>query len=180
MPVGHCPTYPMVTTTKFKPCWNRESLLASSNYLCKLTYISLPPLSHLYTPFTLRHSSVAIKTPALRTIGNLVTGDDIQTQVVLDCNVLSPLLALLNSSKKAIKKEACWTVSNIAAGNKSQIQTIINADMVPSLIRLLGDAEYDVKREAAFGKSFFSFFPLIFLLIVLPQFSHRQCDYGRV
>jgi len=117
---------------------------------------------------------------ALRTIGNLVTGDDIQTQVVLDCNVLSPLLALLNSSKKALKKEACWTISNIAAGNKSQIQTIIGADMVSSLIRLLGDAEYDVKREAAFGKSFFSFFPLIFLLIVLPQFSHRQCDYGRV
>lgn len=59
---------------------------------------------------------------ALRALGNIVTGDDIQTQVVINCAVLPCLLQLLNSSKEAIRKEACWTISNITAGNRAQIQ----------------------------------------------------------
>jgi importin subunit alpha-1 len=59
---------------------------------------------------------------ALRAVGNIVTGDDIQTQVVLNCSVLSCLLHLLGTSKESIRKEACWTVSNITAGNRQQIQ----------------------------------------------------------
>jgi importin subunit alpha-6/7 len=61
--------------------------------------------------------------PALRTVGNIVTGDDMQTQVIINCDALSCLLALLQTShKKSIKKEACWTISNITAGTKEQIQ----------------------------------------------------------
>jgi len=51
-----------------------------------------------------------------------VTGDDVQTQVVLNCSVLPCLLSLLGSPKETIRKEACWTISNITAGNKNQIQ----------------------------------------------------------
>ena len=32
-------------------------------------------------------SSSPLKTPALRTVGNIVTGDDIQTQIIINCNV---------------------------------------------------------------------------------------------
>jgi hypothetical protein len=61
--------------------------------------------------------------PALRTVGNIVTGDDNQTQIVINCNALPYLLNLLTTSpKKSIKKEACWTISNITAGTKAQIQ----------------------------------------------------------
>jgi importin subunit alpha-2 len=59
---------------------------------------------------------------SLRAVGNIVTGDDTQTQVVLNCQVLNWLLPLLSSSKETIKKEACWTISNITAGNRQQIQ----------------------------------------------------------
>jgi importin subunit alpha-1 len=55
--------------------------------------------------------------PALRTVGNIVTGNDMQTQVIINCGVLSCLLQLLTANhKKSIKKEACWTISNITAG----------------------------------------------------------------
>jgi hypothetical protein len=55
--------------------------------------------------------------PSLRTVGNIVTGDDLQTQVIINCGALSCLLHLLKTSqKKSIKKEACWTISNITAG----------------------------------------------------------------
>lgn len=55
--------------------------------------------------------------PSLRTVGNIVTGDDLQTQVIINCGALACLLHLLKTSqKKSIKKEACWTISNITAG----------------------------------------------------------------
>merc|ERR1719333_1356422 len=66
---------------------------------------------------------------ALRTVGNIVTGDDSQTQVVINCGALGQLLQLLVNPehKKSIKKEACWTISNITAGNKTQIQAVMDA-----------------------------------------------------
>lgn len=68
-------------------------------------------------------SSSPLKTPALRTVGNIVTGDDIQTQIIINCNALPFLLSMLSSMKKGIRKEACWTISNITAGNKDQVLT---------------------------------------------------------
>ena len=56
----------------------------------------------------LMHPSPAVQTPALRTVGNIVTGDDLQTQVVINCSALPCLLSLLSSVKKGIKKEACY------------------------------------------------------------------------
>ena len=92
--------------------------------------------------------------PALRTVGNIVTGDDYQTQIVINCQALPSLLALLTGDhKKSIKKEACWTVSNITAGNKDQIQAIVQANIVPPLIYLLAHAEFDIKKEAAWAVS---------------------------
>ena len=72
----------------------------------------------------LTHRSYSVQTPALRTIGNIVTGDDIQTQVVINCNALTALLSLLSSPKEGIRKEACWTISNITAGTVPQIQVL--------------------------------------------------------
>ena len=64
--------------------------------------------------------------PALRTVGNIVTGDDLQTQVIINCTALPCLLNLLQTShKKSIKKEACWTISNITAGTTEQIQVCV-------------------------------------------------------
>jgi len=62
---------------------------------------------------------------SLRAVGNIVTGDDIQTQVVLGCSILPCLQHLLNNCpKESIRKEVCWTISNITAGNRFQIQVI--------------------------------------------------------
>lgn len=58
----------------------------------------------------LMHKNPNVKTPALRTVGNIVTGDDLQTQVVLNSSVLPCLFALLVNPKKSIRKESCWTL----------------------------------------------------------------------
>ncbi|CAI4210226.1 unnamed protein product [Parascedosporium putredinis] len=84
----------------------------------------------------LMHASTSVQTPALRSVGNIVTGDDVQTQVIINCGALPCLLALLSSNKDGIRKEACWTISNITAGNSSQIQAVIEAN-IPEQIRYL-------------------------------------------
>lgn len=102
----------------------------------------------------LLHGSPSVLVPALRTVGNIVTGDDAQTQVVINAGALPCLLNLLRSSpKKSIRKEACWTVSNITAGTREQIQAVIDAGILQPLVNLLATAEFDVKKEAAWAVS---------------------------
>ncbi|KAF3840240.1 hypothetical protein F7725_018957 [Dissostichus mawsoni] len=97
------------------------------------------------------HSDYKVVSPALRAVGNIVTGDDIQTQVILNCSALPCLLHLLSSPKESIKKEACWTVSNITAGNRAQIQNVIDANIFPVLIEILQKAEFRTRKEAAWA-----------------------------
>ncbi|KAF3836557.1 hypothetical protein F7725_029115 [Dissostichus mawsoni] len=92
-----------------------------------------------------------VVSPALRAVGNIVTGDDLQTQVILNCSALQSLLHLLSSPKESIKKEACWTISNITAGNRAQIQMVMDADLLPPLITILQVAEFRTRKEAAWA-----------------------------
>lgn len=102
----------------------------------------------------LLHPSPSVLIPALRTVGNIVTGDDLQTQCVIDHQALPCLLNLLTGNyKKSIKKEACWTISNITAGNKEQIQAVIEANIIGPMVQLLQTAEFDIKKEAAWAIS---------------------------
>ncbi|XP_075105135.1 importin subunit alpha isoform X1 [Nicotiana tabacum] len=102
----------------------------------------------------LLHSSPSVLIPALRTVGNIVTGDDIQTQVIIDHHALPCLLNLLTQNyKKSIKKEACWTISNITAGSRNQIQAVIEAGIIAPLVHLLQNAEFEIKKEAAWAIS---------------------------
>jgi hypothetical protein len=100
-----------------------------------------------------RSGSFAIQTPALRIIGNVATGDDMQTQVILNLSILGVLPSLLNSIKKNIRKDACWTLSNITAGNTSHIQAVIEANLFPHLVALLGQADVQVAVQAAWAIS---------------------------
>lgn len=77
------------------------------------------------------------QTPALRSIGNIVTGTDEQTQAVLDSGALSMFGDLLRHPKNNIQKETAWTLSNITAGKDTQIQEVINAGLVPCLVDVL-------------------------------------------
>lgn len=101
----------------------------------------------------LGHSAASVQTPALRTVGNIVTGDDSQTQFIINLNALPALLWLLDHPKKNIRKEACWTISNITAGTADQIQAIVSTGVFPKLIELLRSSEFDIQKEAAWAVS---------------------------
>ncbi len=101
----------------------------------------------------LMHASTSVQTPALRSVGNIVTGDDVQTQVIINCGALPALLALLSSTKDGIRKEACWTISNITAGNSTQIQAVIDANIIPPLVNLLSNGDFKTRKEACWAIS---------------------------
>lgn len=101
----------------------------------------------------LMHASTSVQTPALRSVGNIVTGDDVQTQVIINAGALPCLLALLSSNKDGIRKEACWTISNITAGNSAQIQSVIDANIIPPLIHLLSNGDLKTRKEACWAIS---------------------------
>jgi importin subunit alpha-6/7 len=101
----------------------------------------------------LMHPSPPVQTPALRSVGNIVTGDDMQTQVMINCGVLPALVNLLSSPKDGIRKEACWTISNITAGNTEQIQAVIDSGIIPPLIHLLNQSDFKTKKEACWAIS---------------------------
>jgi hypothetical protein len=90
--------------------------------------------------------------PALRTLGNIVTGTDAQTQLVLDTpNMLAGINKVLSHSKKNIRKEACWLLSNVAAGSRPQISQLISTPcLVQSVLGQMSDSiEWDVRKEAS-------------------------------
>lgn len=94
-----------------------------------------------------------VQTPALRAVGNIVTGDDSQTQMIINLNALPALLWMLDNPKKNVRKEACWTISNITAGTAPQIQAVIQAGVIPKLVQLLTCTEFDIQKEAAWAVS---------------------------
>jgi hypothetical protein len=101
----------------------------------------------------LMHPSTSVQTPALRSVGNIVTGDDLQTQVVIASGALPALLSLLSSPKDGIRKEACWTISNVTAGSPPQIQAVIDANIIPPLINILSNADFKTRKEACWAMS---------------------------
>ncbi|XP_016843411.1 importin subunit alpha-7-like [Nasonia vitripennis] len=97
------------------------------------------------------HEQHNVTSVALQAVGDIVTGDDMKTQVNLNCSALTCLLHLLGQSRESIRKEACWMVSNIIAGNPQQIQAVIDAKIFPVIINILGKAEFKTRKEDAWA-----------------------------
>ncbi|VCW98554.1 unnamed protein product [Gulo gulo] len=96
-------------------------------------------------------TEVPFVNPALRTIGNIVTGTDEQTQGGLDTGAFAFFPSLLTNPKTNIQKEAAWTMSNITASHQDQIQPVVNHRLVPFLIGLLSKADIKTQKEAVWA-----------------------------
>ena len=79
----------------------------------------------------------SIISPALRTLGNIVTGSDAQTDTVVKAGAMRYFPRLLAHSKANVVKEAAWTISNVTAGNLQQIQAVIDAGLLGPVLEVL-------------------------------------------
>jgi hypothetical protein len=127
-------------------CWALSYLSDgnNSNIQCVIDNNGIVPLINLLT-----HDSITVVIPVLRTIGNIVTGTDQQTNYFIKNNGLAGLLTLLNHPKKSIRKEVLWTLSNIAAGDRTQIQSIIDAGIFPQIFQMIKTEVGQVAIEAS-------------------------------
>lgn len=90
---------------------------------------------------------------ALRSLGNVCTGDDRQTQAVIDAGLIPSLRKLLETKMKPreckeMQKEVMWTISNILAGTGPQIAAVAAGGLMEYVVRALESDSWDVKKEA--------------------------------
>lgn len=117
MHAGHFLTFLMVRMTKFKQLLRQEFVLVWLSSYCELFYSSIT-IEVLYVFFLLflctelflfiyllisSHPSPSVLIPALRTVGNIVTGDDLQTQVLLVLGLSSYIFLSINPSLRKMK-----------------------------------------------------------------------------
>lgn len=101
----------------------------------------------------MNHENVTLSIPCIRTIGNIVTGTDEQTQMVIDAGLILAISANLSHQKKTVRKETCWVLSNITAGNEAQIQQCIDADIIEKLVHIILNDDSMVRSEAIWAIS---------------------------
>jgi hypothetical protein len=69
----------------------------------------------------LGHHDIAVIVPCLRTLGNIATGSEEDTQNLINEGILTKASGIMFHHKKMVRKEVCWTLSNITAGTANQI-----------------------------------------------------------
>ncbi|KAH7432282.1 hypothetical protein KP509_07G016500 [Ceratopteris richardii] len=121
----------------------------------------LPPL----VAWLSSSESLSLLTPVLRSVGNLVAGDNSNTDALLDAakdlpgGLFGCLVRCLGSEHRTLQKEAAWTVSNIVAGSLQHKQLVFGSRVVPTLLHLLATSTFDVRKEAAFALGNLSVMP---------------------
>ncbi|CAM9099094.1 unnamed protein product [Pylaiella littoralis] len=94
-------------------------------------------------------------TPALRTLGNMVSGQEAWADAVMVHKEFLPCLAAVlaskDKSKRVLVKEAAWVASNVAAGRPEHRQALVGLGAPAALISLLQSDQLDLQQEAAHG-----------------------------
>ncbi|KAL9653533.1 hypothetical protein ABK040_016610 [Willaertia magna] len=125
-------------------CWALSYMADTTNGLTEIARNRT--LLKRLVELCLHHQPVII-TPALRTIGNVATGNDTETQSLIDVGALTVLTSCLSRKKKSIRKEAAWTISNITAGDASLVNQVLNSGIFNVVMERLHNDEFDVSKE---------------------------------
>nr|CAG8614677.1 14680_t:CDS:10 [Entrophospora candida]CAG8625244.1 5371_t:CDS:10 [Entrophospora candida] len=113
---------------------HREHALVSDSILCRrlVEILSEDGLS----------SSVHL--PVLRTLVNIASGAEKQTQAVIDAGALTVLTnTFLNNKNITLRRDACLAVSNVAAES-----VLTEPNLMNSIVTLLWDSDMKVVKEA--------------------------------
>jgi importin subunit alpha-1 len=93
----------------------------------------------------------SIETPALRCLGNIVSGDDHQTAFAIEHGAITVLCAMLRAQvpnpRAGTKKEILWALSNIAAGNEQQNNALLQAGIFDLIANYIAMDDQSIRKE---------------------------------
>ncbi|CAG8543403.1 21981_t:CDS:10 [Cetraspora pellucida] len=92
----------------------------------------------------------AVHLPVLRTLVNIASGAEKQTQSVIDAGALTVLTSsFLTTKNLTLRRDACLAVSNVAAGTYKQVNAVLTEpNLIESIVALLWDSDMKVVKEA--------------------------------
>ncbi|KAH3745625.1 glycoside hydrolase [Pelomyxa schiedti] len=96
-----------------------------------------------------RSDSVPIRNTALHALGNVASGNDAQTQAVINAGIFPVMHKILKVPQ--LKKSSCWLLSNISGGTKDQTISLYNSGLLKPLLKCLKDDDPNVKKEACWA-----------------------------
>ncbi|CAG9330092.1 unnamed protein product [Blepharisma stoltei] len=90
----------------------------------------------------------SIALPALKTLGNISSGNNAQTELMLNLNALEKLLNHIRSSQAVIRKEVYWALSNFVGGSSAHVERVAQHLVIPLAMKGLTDEDHGVRVEA--------------------------------
>ena len=92
--------------------------------------------------------NIVLFTPALRTMSNIVSGNDEATDFVIGLNIMPMVIQQLSNIKVGVRKEVCFFLSNVAAGSPGQIDYIFKfTSIIPKLKNLIITDDQNIRIE---------------------------------
>ncbi|CAD8215040.1 unnamed protein product [Paramecium octaurelia] len=130
-------------------CWGLNYL---SNNDDGQQYFSIKPAVVQKLTLLLNSQNESLIIPALKTIGNILTGNDVQKAKVLNTGVLKPFEMLLSQNySEVIQREVCWSFSNIVAGTLAQVNQILKNDsLLKALFRQFQQGDSKIFKEMSY------------------------------
>lgn len=127
-------------------------------------------------------TSFELLLPVVRTVGNILSGNEGQTQRMIDAGAIPALSKILEIEQVMVWREVCWALSNIAAGSSQQVQALFDATppVFPKIVEILRTSTIDVEvqREALWvvsnGLGICSWESILYLVNTL-QVLHLLC-----
>lgn len=85
--------------------------------------------------------------PALKIIGNVIGGNDLQAEFVLKQGGLKALKDALVFQFKPVKREAIWAISNLCAGTYEQLEILLKSGIMKILIEMAYEEPFEIQKE---------------------------------
>lgn len=100
----------------------------------------------------LQQQNQTLLVPALRTVGNMLSGPDKYALGMINQGLVEVLLPLLSHKTGQVRKETAWGFSNILGSNATQTGLCMQHKVIDALITtILTDPKPDVAKEAGWA-----------------------------
>jgi hypothetical protein len=109
--------------------------LSSSTSICLDKFIN----SNVYNRIVsvMNEYDLSIKYYCVRIIANMASGNDVQTQILIQNGVVELYKGLLEETDIKVVKEALWGISNICGGTVSQIAKVFSNNILDKILDIV-------------------------------------------